>query len=243
MLSAVILAGGEGKRMKSDKPKVLHKALDKELVKWVLDAARKAGAGNLCVVVGHKKEQVENCLGQSVSYAVQTEQKGTGHAVIMAEEFLKNNKGTVLVLYGDTPLITGNTLKKLVNVHNENKNSCTLITAIVENPAGYGRIARDTGGGFLKIVEHRDCSEEQLKIKECNGGMYCFESEDLLKALKELNCDNDQNEYYLTDVPEILKNKGLKVGTYILEDNNEMFGVSDRIQLAAAAELLRRREI
>ena len=243
MLNSIILAGGEGKRMKSNKSKVVHKALDKELVKWVYTAAKDAGANEICVVVGHKEEQVRKCLGDSIDYTVQKEQKGTGHAVMMAEQFLKNNKGTVLILYGDTPLITGKTLKKLIDTHKENKNICTFITAVFDDPTGYGRIARDHQGDFSAIVEHRDCTEEQLKIKECNAGIYCFESEELLGALKELNCDNHQNEYYLTDTTAILRSKGFRVGTYILEDNNEMFGVSDRIQLAEATELLRRRYV
>ena len=242
MISAVILAAGEGKRMKSNKSKVTHKALGKELIKWVLDAAANAGTQDVCVVVGHKEEQVRETLKDEVSYVVQSEQKGTGHAVMMAEDFLKERKGTVLLLCGDTPLITAETLQGLIKEHRENKNVCTLITAVLENPKGYGRIIRDENG-FSAIIEHKDCSEEQLKTKECNAGMYCIETEELLESLKEIGCENAQNEYYITDIPKILSQKGHRVGTYILENNDEMLGINDRIQLAEATEELRKRSI
>ena len=243
MLSAIVLAGGEGKRMKSDKCKVVHTILSKELVCWVTDAAKDAGVNDICVVVGHKEEQVRACLGDGFFYTTQKEQKGTGHAVMMAEEFLKDREGTVLVLCGDAPLVTSETLKGLIDTHVKNKNAGTLISAIIEDPKGYGRIVRNKTGSFEKITEHRDCSQEELKITECNAGMYCFEVGELLGALKEINCNNDQNEYYLTDVMEILVRKGGRVDTYVLSDNNEMYGVSDRLQLAQSTEILRRRYV
>lgn len=243
MINAVILAAGEGKRMKSRKAKVVHKALGKEIVKWVADAARGAGTEKICVVVGHKEEQVRECLGESVEYAVQKEQKGTGHAVMMAEAFLEKNQGTVLVLCGDAPLIKEETLKKVIEEHKKKKNACTVISALIDCPDGYGRIVRDETGKFLSVTEHKDCTAGQLRIKECNAGMYCFEVKDLLPALKKINCCNNQNEYYITDVPAVMSKEGLGVDTYILEDKDEMFGINDRIQLAEATEILRERYV
>lgn len=243
MISAVILAAGEGKRMKSKKAKVIHKALDQELIKWVLDAVEGAGVEDICVVVGHKEEQVKACLEDRVSYTTQKEQKGTGHALMMAEPFLAEKSGTLFVLYGDTPIITADTLQKLLKTHQEQGNVCTMITAMMTDPTGYGRIDRTKAGEFAAIVEHRDCSDDQLRIQECNAGMYCFEIDALKEVLHKLSCDNDQNEYYLTDVPGLFSEKGLSVGTYVLEDKNEMLGINDRLQLAEAEEILRNRYI
>lgn len=243
MISAVILAAGEGKRMKSDKIKVVHKALGKELIQWVMGAAKGAGVRDICVVVGNKEEQVRQALGEDVTYARQAEQKGTGHAVQMAEDFIKSHKGTVMILCGDVPLVTAESLQGMLEVHQKEGNACTVMTAVVENPKGYGRIARDADGVFTEIVEHRDCTEEQLTIKECNAGMYCVETEDLLDALGKLGCDNDQKEYYLTDVPKILREAGKAVSTYIVEDEKEMLGVNDRAQLAMVTEILRDRYV
>lgn len=243
MISAVVLAAGEGKRMKSDKIKVVHKALGKELIQWVMAAAKGAGVQDICVVVGSKEEQVRQVLGEDVTYARQAEQKGTGHAVQMAEDFLKAHKGTVMLLCGDVPLVTAQSLQGLLEKHQTEGNACTVMTAIVENPKGYGRIARDAEGVFTEIVEHRDCTTEQLKIKECNAGMYCVETEELLEALHKLTCDNDQKEYYLTDITKLLRQAGKKVDTYVLEDAREMQGVNDRVQLAQVTEILRDRYV
>lgn len=243
MISAVVLAAGEGKRMKSDKIKVVHKALGKELIQWVMAAAKGAGVQDICVVVGSKEEQVRQVLGEDVTYARQAEQKGTGHAVQMAEDFLKAHKGTVMLLCGDVPLVTAQSLQGLLEKHQTEGNACTVMTAIVENPKGYGRIARDAEGVFTEIVEHRDCTTEQLKIKECNAGMYCVEIEELLEALHKLTCDNDQKEYYLTDITKLLRQAGKKVDTYVLEDAREMQGVNDRVQLAQVTEILRDRYV
>lgn len=243
MISAVVLAAGEGKRMKSDKIKVVHKALGKELIQWVMAAAKGAGVQDICVVVGSKEEQVRQVLGEDVTYARQAEQKGTGHAVQMAEDFLKAHKGTVMLLCGDVPLVTAQSLQGLLEKHQTEGNACTVMTAIVENPKGYGRIARDAEGVFTEIVEHRDCTTEQLKIKECNAGMYCVEIEELLEALHKLTCDNDQKEYYLTDITKLLRQAGKKVDTYVLEDAQEMQGVNDRVQLAQVTEILRDRYV
>ncbi len=243
MISAVVLAAGEGKRMKSDKIKVVHKALGKELIQWVMTAAKGAGVQDICVVVGSKEEQVREVLGEEVTYARQAEQKGTGHAVQMAEDFLKAHPGTVMILCGDVPLVTAESLQGLLKTHQTEGNACTVMTAVVENPKGYGRIARDADGVFTEIVEHRDCTQAQLEIKECNAGMYCVETEDLLEALGNLTCDNDQKEYYLTDITKLLRQAGKKVNTYILEDAQEMQGVNDRIQLALVTEVLRDRYV
>ena len=243
MISAVVLAAGEGKRMKSDKIKVVHKALGKELIQWVLSAAKEAGVQDICVVVGNKEEQVREVLGEEVTYARQAEQKGTGHAVQMAEDFLNAHPGTVMLLCGDVPLVTAESLQGMLNKHQAEGNACTVMTAMVENPKGYGRIARDENGIFTEIVEHRDCTQKQLAIKECNAGMYCVETAFLLEALSKLTCENDQKEYYLTDITKILRQDGKKVDTYILEDAREMQGVNDRVQLAQVTEILRDRYV
>jgi bifunctional UDP-N-acetylglucosamine pyrophosphorylase/glucosamine-1-phosphate N-acetyltransferase len=238
---AIILAAGEGKRMKSSKAKVLHKVGGKEMVKWVRDAALKAGVKECCAVIGHGAEQVRECLADSVSYAVQKEQRGTGDAVKSASDFIKNHSdGHIMILCGDVPLITSDSIKQITEYHINSKNDATIVTTDFENPKGYGRIFRDESGKFSAIVEDRDCNAEQKLIKECNSGIYCFRGDLLLASLEKLECNNSQKEYYLTDVPMIIRNNGHKVGTYKLENNTETLGVNDRIQLAEAGKILRR---
>ena len=240
---AIILAAGEGKRMKSKKAKVVHKVCGKEMVKWVRDAALNAGVKECCVVIGHEADQVKECLQDSVEYALQNEQLGTGHAVKCAADFLKNREGHVIILCGDVPLITSESILKAMEYHINEKNDATIITAHYDDPNGYGRIVRDSNSEFYSIVEDRDCDSEQKLITECNSGIYCFKNDLLLDSLEELECNNSQGEYYLTDVPLILKNKGYKVGTFKLDDYKETLGVNDRIQLAQAGQVLRSRII
>lgn len=240
-LMAVILAAGEGKRMKSKNSKVIHKVCGKPLIKWVYDAVKKSGIEDSVFVVGHRQDQVRECLGDRVSYAVQEEQLGTGHAVMQAESFLKDKEGTVVVLYGDTPLISGRTITDAIGCHKENGNSATVITAELDDPTGYGRIVRSGKGDFLKIVEHKDTKGFEKDIREINSGIYCFNIKDLTVALKELGNNNSQGEYYLTDTLEILMNKGLKVGAVKIEDPNEILGINDRKQLVEASEIIRKR--
>jgi len=240
-LMAIILAAGEGKRMKSKNAKVIHKILGKPIVKWIFKAVKDAGIGESVFVVGNRAEQVKECLGEDVKYAVQEKQLGTGHAVLQAEEYLRGKDGYVVVLCGDTPIISSETIANTIRYHKEKGNSATVITAELENPAGYGRIIRNTDGDITRIVEHRDTDEIERNIKEINSGMYCFTIKDLLDSLKELNNNNSQGEYYLTDTLEILIKKGRKIGAVKVEDANEILGINDRVQLSQASDILRKR--
>ena len=237
---ALILAAGQGTRIKSSLPKVLHKVCGKEMVNHVIDTMRKAKIDDINVIIGKGAELVkERTASRNISYSLQEEQLGTGHAVKCAIDFLKGKKGVVGVFAGDAPLIKPETIEKLFETHNENKNHATLLSSIVEDPTGYGRIVRD-GEEVLKIVEHKDCTEEELKINEMNAAIYCFDIESLLSSLEKLSNDNKQGEYYLTDVIGILKDEGKKVGALSI-DYEETIGVNSRIQLAEAENILRKR--
>ena len=238
---AVVLAAGKGTRMKSNKSKLVHKIYGKELVKRVVETAKKAGIDQVVTVVGYKQEQVQLVLGDSVDYAYQEEMLGTGHAVLQAEKYLKGKQGKVVVLNGDVPIIRAETIQNLVNKSIHNKEYATLLTAIYNNPKGYGRIVRDEGGNIKEIIEEKDATEEQLKLQEINGGVYCFDIQELLKALKELKPTNSQKELYLTDVIKIMNEKGLKTGAVIVKDNTESLGVNDRMQLELLTKVLKMR--
>ena len=180
----VIMAAGKGTRMKSEKSKLVHKIYDKELVKRVADIAKEIGSDEVVTVVGHLKEQVQEVLGTSVEYAIQEELLGTGHAVMQAEKYLEGKKGKVVILYGDVPLIRKETLENLITKSIKNKEYATLLTAIYDNPTGYGRIIRDEGGNIKAIIEEKDASDSEKEIKEINSGIYCFDIEELLSAIK-----------------------------------------------------------
>jgi bifunctional UDP-N-acetylglucosamine pyrophosphorylase / glucosamine-1-phosphate N-acetyltransferase len=237
---ALILAAGQGTRIKSDLPKVLHKVCGKEMVNHVIDTMRKAKIDDIDVIIGKGAELVkEKTASRNIIYSLQEEQLGTGHAVKCAIDFLKNKTGVVGVFAGDAPLIKPETIENLFETHIKNKNSATLLSSIVEDPTGYGRIVRN-GDEVLKIVEHKDCTEEELKINEMNAAIYCFDIESLLISLEKLSNNNKQGEYYLTDVIGILKDEGKKVGALSI-DYEETIGVNSRVQLAEAEEILRRR--
>ncbi len=238
--SLVVLAAGEGKRMKSEKSKVVFKVLGKEMVNRVIDEATAAGVDKVCVVVGHKAEMVMAAVGDRAQFVTQSEQKGTGHAVMQAKDFIAECEN-VMILAGDTPLITAETLKNAIAFHTENGNSCTVLTAKVDNPFGYGRIIRDDCGNVSKIVEQKDADESEKAVCEINSGMYCFKSSELLEALDGLTNNNAQGEYYLTDTLAIMKDKALKVGACVVENAVEISGVNDRLQLAEAEKVMRRR--
>lgn len=240
MFTSIILAAGMGTRMKSKMPKVLHKVCGKPLCKWVIDASKEAGADTVCAVIGHGAEQVRETLGEACGYALQAEQKGTGHAVKMAEEFIKS-ADKIVILNGDTPLIQSETIKKAVEYNAARGEQATVITAILPDATGYGRIVRGNDGGVLKIVEQKDASDEEKKIREVNSGMYVFDAKALAFALGKLTPNNAQGEYYLTDTLEILLNDGKKVGAYAIEDNDEIRGINDRVQLSEAEAIMRRR--
>ena len=240
MFTSVILAAGMGTRMKSDIPKVLHKICGKPLCKWVIDASKEAGAGNIVTVIGHGADMVRAVLGASCEYAVQAEQKGTGHAVMQAAPLIAADEGYVVILNGDIPLITAQTIKNAVEYHKESGNAATVLTAVFDDAAGYGRIVRENGG-VKKIVEQKDASDEEKQIKEINSGMYVFDTKSLIYALEELTPNNAQGEYYLTDTIEILIDFGKKVGAYVIDDSDEIRGINDRVQLNEAETIMRRR--
>ena len=237
---ALILAAGQGKRIKSDLPKVLHKVCGKEMVNHLIDTLRKGNVEDINVIVGKGAELVkENTKARNVSYSLQEEQLGTGHAVKCAMEFLKNKKGTVAVFNGDAPLIKEETIEELFKIHKENGNSATILTSILDDASGYGRIIRNENE-VLKIVEHKDCNEEEIKVREINSGMYCFEIESLVECLDNLSNHNSQGEYYLTDVIGMMKEKNEKVGALVIS-YEETLGVNSRVQLAEVEAILRKR--
>ncbi len=238
---AIVMAAGKGTRMKSKNSKLVQKIYGKEIVKRAVENAQKAGVKDIVAVVGYKKEEVMKVLGDNIKYAFQDEMLGTGHAVMQAKEFLKGKKGKVLVLNGDVPLIRPETLNKLIEKSIENKEYATLLTAIYDDPTGYGRIVRDEGGNIEGIVEEKDTTEEQRKITEINAGIYCFDIEALLDALEKITPNNKQGEYYITDVIQIMNDSGLKTGAVLVEDNTEILGINDRVQLGILTKVLQMR--
>ncbi|MFD7994455.1 bifunctional UDP-N-acetylglucosamine diphosphorylase/glucosamine-1-phosphate N-acetyltransferase GlmU [Streptomyces mexicanus] len=240
--AVVVLAAGEGTRMKSATPKVLHEICGRSLVGHVLAAARELEPENLVVVVGHAREQVTAHLAEvdsQVRTAVQDKQKGTGHAVRMGLEELGGAvDGTVVVVCGDTPLLTGETLSKLSATHAEDGNAVTVLTAEVPDATGYGRIVRDAGGAVTAIVEHKDATEEQRAIREINSGVFAFDGRLLADALGKVRTNNSQGEEYLTDVLGILREAGHRVGACVAADHREIAGINNRVQLAEARRIL-----
>ena len=192
-------------------------------------------------MVGKQPETVKEVLGDVCEFALQAEQKGTGHAVMQAIDVIKNSKGEVVILNGDTPLITAETINKAIEYHKNNDNQATVITAILDDATGYGRIVRDNDGSVLKIVEQKDASEEEKKINEVNSGMYVFDAQSLVYALDKITPNNAQGEYYLTDTLEILLSAGKKIGGYAISDNDEIRGINDRVQLNEAEKIMQKR--
>jgi bifunctional UDP-N-acetylglucosamine pyrophosphorylase/glucosamine-1-phosphate N-acetyltransferase len=238
---AIILAAGEGKRMNSNTPKVLHKVCGKEMINHVIDTMRSADIEMVDVVIGRGAEEVKKGTeDRKISYSVQEEQLGTGHAVMCAKEFLCGNEGTVAIFVGDGPLITESTVKELLAYHEKGEFKATILTSRMDDPAKYGRVIRNKNGEVEKIVEFKDCSEEETLVKEINSGMYCFDIKELLNSLDKLNNNNAQKEYYLTDVIGILKNQGLKVGAFDVPVE-EVTAVNSKVELADAELIMRRR--
>ncbi len=236
---AIILAAGKGTRMKSDLPKVLHKVAGISMLEHVFRSVNAIDPEKTVTVVGHKAELVEQVLAGQTDFVRQTEQLGTGHAVMMAEPVLENLTGQTLVIAGDTPLITGESLKNLIDFHINHKNVATILTAEADNPFGYGRIVRNQHDEVLKIVEQKDASDFEQQIKEINTGTYVFDNARLFEALKNINTNNAQGEYYITDVIGIFRENGEKVGAYTLKDFDESLGVNDRVALATAESVMR----
>ena len=240
-LVAVILAAGKGTRMRSKYPKVLHKVGGKPMLQHVIDAATVAGCDDKVVIVGHEAELVEKMVGSQGKIALQAEQLGTGHAVMQTAEALKGFTGTALILCGDTPLLEGEELKKFCEAHKASGAAATVLTAVMDDPFGYGRIVRDEKGNVQAIVEQKDATEAQKAIKEINTGIYCMECPLMFDILATLTNDNAQGEYYLTDVLEKLNQAGQKVGGVVTEDSDMVMGINSRKQLSVAEGVMRQR--
>lgn len=242
MIKSIILAAGKGTRMKSDTPKVLHTIFDKTLVGYVIDAVNNTGlADENFIIVGHQAERVEEYINKNYDNAkcvLQSPQLGTGHAVSMALPYLKDFDGEVIILCGDTPLITSETIKEFVEYHRENKSDLTVMSAIFENPTNYGRIIRNQDGSLNSIVEEKDANPEQKAVKEINAGIYCINWAKIKPAFSELTSNNAQGEYYLTDIIKWGNEKHLSVNAYTLKNNEEIFGINSKAHLAEATKML-----
>ncbi len=240
-LTTVILAAGKGTRMKSKLPKVLHKVGGHPMLEHVMDAAEAAGCRDNVVVIGHGAELVRTLVGDRARIALQAEQLGTGHAVLQAADTLRDFTGTVMILCGDTPLLEAGELRKFYEEHIRSGAAATVMSAMMEDPFGYGRILRDENGDVAGIVEEKDATPEQRKIREINTGNYCVEAPLLFEVLRTLGNNNSQGEYYLTDVLARLRGMGKKVGGIVTADSEMIMGVNSRRQLAVAEEVMRRR--
>lgn len=247
MVKSVILAAGKGTRMKSDTPKVLHQIFNKTLLGYVIDAVNNTEmADENYVIVGHQAERVEEYVKNNYSNAktvLQSPQLGTGHAVSMVCPYLKDFDGEVIILCGDTPLITSDTLKTFINAHREMNSDITVMSAIFDNPTNYGRIVRNDDNGLNSIVEEKDATPEQKAIKEINAGIYCINWTKVKDAFSQLKTNNAQGEYYLTDIIKWGNQNGLKVNAHILERNEEIFGINSKVNLAQASKILNNRTI
>ena len=241
-LATVILAAGKGKRMKSDLPKVLHPLNGSPMIHYVIRLAKSVGSERVIAIVGHKKELViESCKPLGAEFAVQSQQLGTGHAVQMTEEQLTDFDGDILILSGDVPLLTAGTLRELVESHKENEAVATLLTSQLEDPAGYGRIIRNEAGYVKKIVEQKDANPEEQAVKEVNVGIYIVHSSHLFRALKKVDNDNAQGEYYLPDIVPIFIDEGKKVNAVKTQNFDETRGINNVDQLREAETILKAR--
>ncbi len=240
-LAAIILAAGAGKRMKSDLPKVLHPIAEEPMLAHVIRQAQSSGANQIVVIVGHMRELVIPVVEQAgVSHAIQDQLLGTGHAAMMAESALQGYEGEILVLSGDVPLLTEETIRNVVEYHREQEVVATVITAIAPDPSGYGRVLRDKDGAVTAIREHKDCTDEERLISEINSGIYLYDAKYLFPALHSLSNTNAQGEYYLTDVFESFFKQDLPVAAWVA-DFNEIHGVNTVNDLAEAEQIWRER--
>lgn len=243
-LSAIILAGGEGKRMKSDKPKTLSEVLGKPILGWLLSSVRESGIENICVVTGYKKEYIEQYL-EAMPFPVETvfqsERLGTGHAVLIAKDFLEKNGGDVIILNGDAPFMDSETILSSYNQHSVSGAAATVISARVSDPTGYGRIVRDENGNLKAITEHKDADEKTRLIDEINSGGYWFNAHELLSVLTEIKSDNKSGEYYLPDAIKLLLAKGKSAGAFTAESSDAVLGANDPEQLRVLNDIAKRR--
>ena len=238
---AIILAAGKGTRMQSKLYKVLHKVCDRTMVELVLDSLNDLEMQEVITVVGHGAERVKEVLGDRTKFVLQAEQLGTAHAVKVAKDELRDKEGTTIVMYGDTPLIRSETINSMLDHHENTNAKATVLTAIAGDPFAYGRIIRDVNGKLVKIVEEKDATEQEKKIKEINSGIYCFDNKLLFEMLEKVKNDNKQGEYYLPDVLGLIREQKEIIETYLCEDFDETFGVNDRVALAYAENVMRNR--
>lgn len=237
----IILAAGQGTRMRSQKAKVLHQICGKNILDYVVAASSEAGITEIAVVVGHQAQAVQESLGSEIKTVLQEKQLGTGHAVLQGRSFFENLQGNLVVLVGDAPLIGSETVQGLVAAHELGGYGATVLTAEFKDPAGYGRMIKNSDNELIKIVEEKDATPEEKLVREINSGMYCFDAQTLIKALQELKTDNVQGEYYLTDVIEIMRKMGRTVGTYVTTDPEDIQAVNSKAQLADAEAVMRKR--
>ena len=246
-VKSIILAAGKGTRMKSELPKVLHTIFNKPLISYVLDSVNETGSfDENYVVVGHSAEQVENFIKSNydnTKCVLQSPQLCTGDAVNKVTPFLKDFDGCVIVLCGDTPLITPETINNFIEFHNNNNADLTVMSAIFDNPKNYGRIIRDKNKKFIAIVEEKDANFEQKSVKEVNAGIYCINWKTISPAFENLKNDNVQGEYYLTDIVKWAVEQNLQVQSYIIENNNEIFGINSQLNLAQAVKILNEKSL
>ncbi len=239
-LQVVILAAGKGTRMKSDLAKVAHPLLGRPMIDYVLDTAKELGSDNTYLIIGHQADKIrELTKAHKVIYVEQTEQLGTGHAVMMVKPALKTREGTTVVLCGDVPLLKASTVQKLLDHHAKHNSSATILTIKLADPKHYGRIIRKADGSVEKIVEFRDATDAERAVNEINSGIYAFKTSELFDAIDKLKPENDQKEYYLTDVIEILKSKGERVDAYVTENELEVHGINDVNDLKRAEDALK----
>jgi len=241
--AVVILAAGKGTRMKSERSKVLFPLAGKPLIEWVLETSEKCCPQRQILVVAPDQDELRSSLQKrNVEFAIQEQQRGTGDAVAAASEALADFDGPVLILCGDVPLLSYKTLQNLLNSYETSQAAGTVLTAILENPFGYGRIVRDAEGNVVRIVEQRDANETEQAIKEINTGIYCFDGQSLFGALKQIDNQNDQGEYYLTDVVAILTQQGKRVSGCVNKDFSETLGVNSRLQLNELEQVILQRK-
>ena len=242
-LSVIVLAAGKGVRMKSDLPKVLHRICGKEMINHVVDNVKGLGASQIIVVTGYKQDSVKEVLAENVETVWQEKQLGTGHAVMQAVPSILKDAGHVLVLYGDTPLVSSETLLRLIEYHRSGSYGMTVLTVDMDNPEGYGRILRNNAGNITAIVEHKDANQDQRRIREINSGIYCFDRKLLAEGIGSLKNDNAQGEYYLTDIVEFLDDKGIIIGGCKSDDPQEVMGVNTKYQLSVVQKAINRRNL